>query len=52
MGKLPSETAPAAKVSRGIVATMKIWHHAASHTMANRTADIITRAFNLTEFKQ
>jgi hypothetical protein len=52
MGTLPSGSGPAANISGGMVATMKIWHHAASHITANRTADIITRAFNLTELKQ
>jgi hypothetical protein len=52
MGTLPSASVPTASISSGMVATMKIWHHAASHTTANRTADITTRAFNVTELKQ
>jgi hypothetical protein len=52
MGTLPSRSGPAANVSSGMVATTKIWHHAASHITANRTADITTRAFNVTELKQ
>ncbi len=48
MGTSASGSRPAASGPNGIAATAMIWHHAASHVTVNRTADFITRAFNLT----
>jgi hypothetical protein len=47
MGALASGSRLVASGPSGTKATVMTWHHAASHVTTNRTADFITRAFNL-----